>query len=274
MLHPIVPILLIVLLIRIYHRIEIKSIIVLEILMIGVWLFIRLLGALTPFILGFGFAYIFKFLWNALPFKKEYQRAIAAVLILIVCGGALFYTGRQVSRQARQMGSGLIKFYHEIVLPYVNGETFRAITIGVNPIVANGEKRQVETFYIATNHGVYSIQADTGDLPTRGGITNGTLLGKQVQALTTSRNVIYAGTTNGLYGYYKVLPRNGIERVRADGNIQRIHPRTWYKVEGTPFDTETVQAVNTPQWNSNQIYIGTQKGLYASNDSGRTWCEV
>ena len=89
--------------------------------MIGVWLFVRLLGALTPFILGFGFAYIFRFLWNALPFKKEYQRAIATVLILVICGGALFYTGKQVSRQARQMGTGLIKFYHETVLPYVNG---------------------------------------------------------------------------------------------------------------------------------------------------------
>ena len=274
LLHPIVPILLIVLLTRIYRRIEIKSIIILEILMIGVWLFIRLLGALTPFILGFGFAYIFRFLWNAFPFENKYQRSIATVLIFVVCGVALFYAGRQVSKQTRQMGSGLIKFYHEIVLPYVNGETFKAITIGVNPIVVNEEKRQVETFYIATNHGVYRIQADTGDLPTRVGITNGTLLGKQVQALTTSRNIIYAGTTNGLYGYYKVLPRNGIEMVGMDGNIQRIHPRTWYKVEGTPFDTETVQAVNTPQWNSNQIYIGTQKGLYASNDSGRTWREV
>lgn len=274
LLHPVVPILLIVLLTRIYRWIDIKSIIILEILMIGVWLFVRLLGALTPFLLGFGFAYIFRFLWNAFPFENKYQRSIATVLIFVICGVALFYTGRQVSKQTRQMGSGLIKFYHEIVLPYVNGETFSAITIGVNPIVANGEKRQVETFYIATNHGVYRIQTDTGDLPTRVGITNGALLGKQVQALTTSRNIIYAGTTNGLYGYYKVLPRKGIEMVRADGNIQRIHPRTWYKVEGTPFDTETVQAVNTPQWNSNQIYIGTQKGLYASSDSGRTWREV
>ncbi len=274
LLHPIVSILLIVLLTRIYRWINIKSIVVLEILMIGIWLFIRLLGALTPFLLGFGFAYIFRFLWNALPFKKEYQRAIATLLILVICGGALFYTGRQVSRQARQMGTGLIKFYHETVLPYVNGETFSAITIGINPIVTNGEKRQVETFYVATNHGVYSVQADIKDAAVRVGITNGALLGKQIQALTTSRNIIYAGTTKGLYRYYKILPRGGIEMIRADGSIRRIQSQTWHKVEGTPFDTATIQAVNTPHWNSAHIYVGTQNRLYTSNDSGRTWREV
>lgn len=274
LLHPIVSILLIVLLTRIYRWIDIKSIVVLEILMIGIWLFIRLLGALTPFLLGFGFAYIFRFLWNALPFKKEYQRAIATLLILIICGGALFYTGRQVSRQARQMGTGLIKFYHETVLPYVNGETFSAITIGINPIVANGEKRQVETFYVATNHGVYNVQADPKDAAVRVGITNGALLGKQIQALTTSRNIIYAGTTKGLYRYYKILPRGGIEMIRADGSIRRIQSQTWHKVEGTPFDTATIQAVHTPHWNSAHIYVGTENRLYTSNDSGRTWREV
>ncbi len=274
LLHPIVPILLIVLLTCIYRWIDIKSIIILQILLIGVWLFTRLLGALTPFLLGFGFAYIFRFLWNALPFKKEYQRAIATLLILLVCGGALFYTGRQVSRQARQMGTGLIKFYHETVLPYVNGETFSAITIGVNPIVANGEKRQEETFYVATNHGVYSVQTSTKDAAARAGITNGDILGKQIHALTTSRNIIYAGTTKGLYRYYKALPQGGIEMIRADGSIRRIQSQTWHKVEDTPFATATIQAVNTPHWNSAHIYVGTQNGLYTSNDSGRTWRAV
>ena len=282
LLHPVVSILLIVLLTQIYRWIQIKSIVVLEILMIGVWLFVRLLGALTPFLLGFGFAYVFRFLWNALPFKKEYQRAIATVLILVVCGGALFYTGRQVSRQARQMGNGLMKFYHETLLPYVNGETFKAIAIGVQPRTLKEteasptveETSKTETFYIATNHGVYSVQAGTRDAAARVGITNGELLGKQIQALTTSRNIIYAGTTKGLYRYYKVLPRGGIEMTRADGSIRRIQSQTWHKVEGTPFDTATIQAVNIPHWNSAHIYVGTQNRLYTSNDSGRTWREV
>ena len=282
LLHPVVAILLIVLLTRIYRWIQIKSIVVLEILMIGVWLFVRLLGALTPFLLGFGFAYVFRFLWNALPFKREYQRAIATILILVVCGGALFYTGRQVSRQARQMGSGLMKFYHETLLPYVNGETFKAIAIGVHPHAHKAtearptveETSKTETCYIATNHGVYSVQVDTKDATARIGITNGELLGKRIQALTTSRNLIYAGTTKGLYRYYKALPRGGIEMTRADGSVRRIQPQTWHKVEGTPFDTETIQAVNTPHWNSAHIYVGTQNGLYTSNDSGQTWHEV
>ena len=132
LLHPIVPILLIVLLIRVYRWIDLKSIVILEILMIVVWIFIRLLGVLTPFILGFGFAYVFRFLWNALPFKARYQRGLATVLIVLVCGGLLFYTGKQVSKQAGQMGSGLLKFYHEIVLSYVVGETFGAVAIRVN----------------------------------------------------------------------------------------------------------------------------------------------
>ena len=282
LLHPVVPILLIVLLIRIYRWIEIKSIVTLEILAIGVWLFVRLLGALTPFILGFCFAYVFRFLWNSLPFKREYQRGIATVLILIVCGGVVFYTGKQVSQQARQMGGGLMKFYHETVLTYVNGETFNAIAIGVNPLTVGdtiatsntAEKQPTETLYIATNHGVYKIQADVGGTHARVGITNGPLLGKQIQTLTTSRNVIYAGTQKGLYRYYKVLPRSGVEMVTADGKVRRIQSQVWHKVEGTPFDTTSVQAVNTPHWNSAWIYVGTQTGLYTSKDAGRTWNEV
>lgn len=282
LLHPIVPILLIVLLTRIYRWIDIKSIVVLEILMIGVWLFTRLLGALTPFILGFGFAYIFRFLWNAFPFENKYQRGIATVAILILCGGVLFYTGRQVSGQARQMGSGLIKFYYEIVLPYVNGETFKAVAINAHPLTGKDnnesstipENQQVEIFYLGTNYGIYEIQSESEGGRSRVGLTNGALLGKRIEALTTSGDIIYAGTTRGLYRYYKVLSEKEIEMIRADGSAQRIQPQIWHKVEGTPFDTASIQAVNTPHWDSTQIYVGTQNGLYMSNDSGRTWREV
>ena len=280
LLHPIVSILLIVLLTRIYRWIEIKSIVILEIVAIGVWLFVRLLGALTPFILGFVFAYVFRFLWNALPFKKEYQRGIATVLILVVCGGALFYTGRQVSRQARQMGSGLMKFYYEAVLPYVNGETFEAVAISIDPVEdesgtsTNEEERKVETFYIATNHGVYIIQTDADGTRSHVGITNGSILGRRIQALTTSENVIYAGTQRGLHRYYKALPANLTEVVGIDGSIRRIRSHVWHKVEGTPFDNASVQAVNTPHWDNTRLYVGTQKGLYTSSDAGRTWSEV
>ena len=282
LLHPVVSILLIVLLTRIYRWVEIKSIVILEIVAIGVWLFVRLLGALTPFILGFVFAYVFRFLWNALPLKKEYQRGIATVLILIVCGGALFYTGRQVSRQTRQMGSGLMKFYYETVLPYVNGETFNAVAIGVNPLSVGGEvatppteeKPKTEDFYIATNHGVYVIQTDPDGTRSRMGITNGSLLGRRIQALTTSGNVIYAGTQRGLHRYYKVLPAHRPEVVGIDGGIRSIRSHVWHKMEGTPFDNASVQAVTSTRWDSTQLYVGTLNGLYTSKDAGRTWREV
>ena len=271
-LHPIVAILLIVLLTRIYRWIDIRSIVILEIAMISLWLFTRLLDVLMPFILGFCFAYVFRFLWNALPFKKEYQRGIATVLILFVCGGVLFYTGRQVSRQASQMAAGLLKFYHEIVLPNAVGETFKAVAISVNPPADQAEVTDrddedgtTETFYLGTNHGIYEMRQDAEGKPFRVGITNGALLGKPIQALTASENVIYVGTQSGLYRYYKVAPADG-----SDAGPAQI----WQKLEDTPFDTLSVQAVNVPHWDETQIYVGTQNGLYISNNSGETWDPV
>ncbi|RKU23291.1 hypothetical protein C6500_02170 [Candidatus Poribacteria bacterium] len=283
LLHPIVPILLIVLLIRVYRWIDLKSIVILEILMIVVWIFIRLLGVLTPFILGFGFAYVFRFLWNALPFKARYQRGLATVLIVLVCGGLLFYTGKQVSKQAGQMGSGLLKFYHEIVLPYVVGETFGAVAISVDLVavededesLSNERNPQVETFYLGTNHGVYEIQQEIEGILSRIGITNGALLGKPIQALAATGNVIYAGTRSGLYRYYKAVPAHTTEAIDGDAaRTQNVTPKIWHKVEETPFDTISVQATSIPIWDNTQIYVGTEKGLYNSPDSGKTWREV
>ena len=272
LLHPVVPILLIVLLTRIYRWIDIRSIVILEIIMISVWVFIRLLGVLMPFILGFGFAYVFRFLWNALPFKKQYQRGIATSVIVLVCGGVLFYTGKQVSRQASQMGVGLLKFYHETILPHAIGETFTAVTISVNPRAdaddgpeSNEEVSPVETFYLGTNHGIYEVRPDTERKLSRIGITNGGLLGKPIRVLTASENIIYAGTQSGLYRYYKTPP--------ADEN-DADPTQVWHKVEDTPFDTLAIQAINVPHWDDTQIYVGTQKGLYASNNAGETWNPV
>ena len=272
LLHPVVPILLIVLLTRIYRWIDIRSIVILEIIMISVWVFIRLLGVLMPFILGFGFAYVFRFLWNALPFKKQYQRGIATTVIVLVCGGVLFYTGKQVSRQASQMGVGLLKFYHETVLPHAIGETFTAVAISVNPladedeVTENNEKSPpTETFYLGTNHGIYEMRPNTEGKLSLIGITNGGLLGKPVRVLTASENIIYAGTQSGLYRYYKTPPAD-----EKDASSTQV----WHKVEDTPFDTLAIQAINVPHWDDTQIYVGTQKGLYASNNAGETWNPV
>ena len=283
LLHPVVPILLIVLLTRVYRWIDLKSIVILEIVMIVGWIFIRLLGVLTPFILGFGFAYIFRFLWSALPFKARYLRGLATVVIVLVCGGLLFYTGKQVSRQTRQMGGGLLKFYHEIILPYVVGETFEAVAISVDlPTTieddvprGNDQATSAETFYLGTNHGIYEIRQGAEPELDRIGITNGALLGKRIQALTTGGSIVYAGTQSGLYRYYKALPVDAAETVGDDvTSTQSVTPKVWRKVEGTPFDTAAVQAINVPNWDNTQIYVGTQKGLYSSKDSGETWREV
>ena len=272
LLHPVVPILLIVLLTRIYRWIDIRSIVILAIIMISVWVFIRLLGVLMPFILGFGFAYVFRFLWNALPFKKQYQRGIATSVIVLVCGGVLFYTGKQVSRQASQMGVGLLKFYHETVLPHAIGETFTAVAISVNPLAnedevpENNEKSPpAETFYLGTNHGIYEMRPNTEGKLSPIGITNGGLLGKSIRVLTASENIIYAGTQSGLYRYYKTPLAD-----EKDASSTQV----WQKVEDTPFDTLAIQAINVPHWDDTQVYVGTQKGLYASNNAGETWNPV
>ena len=275
LLNPVVAILLIVLLTRVYRWIDIRSIVILEIVMISAWLFMRLLGVLMPFILGFGFAYFFRFIWRALPFKKQYQRAIATVAILLVCGSVLFYTGRQVSRQARQMGVGLLKFYYETLLPYAVGEAFTAVTISVNPSAVEDEARNqnaaenppTETFYLSTNNGIYEIRRNPEGKPSRISITNGGILGKRVQALAASENVIYAGTPSGLYRYYRVPTAGDTETFG-----QSVSPiQIWHKVTGTPFDTRSIEAINVLQWDDTQIYVGTQKGLYTSNDAGETW---
>ena len=277
LLHPIVPILLIVLLTRIYRWIDIKSIVILEIVMIGVWIFIRILGVLMPFILGFSFAYFFRFLWNALPFKKQYQRGIATILIALVCGGILLYTGRQVSRQASQMGVGLLKFYYETVLPYTIGEVFTAVTISINSSADEGEVTEesteeppTETFYLSTNHGIYEMRQGAEGEPFRFGITNGALLGQSIQAIAATENVIYAGTRSGLYRYYKVPPVDYAGTLRNQASPIQV----WHKVKDTPFDTRRVQAINILRWDNAQIYVGTQNGLYTSNDSGETWQPV
>lgn len=278
LLNPVVPILLIVLLTRVYRWIDIRSIVILEIVMISVWIFMRLLGVLMPFILGFGFAYFFRFIWRALPFKKQYQRGIATVAILLVCGGVLFYTGRQVSKQASQMGVGLLKFYYERLLPYAVGEVFTAVTISVNPSAVEGEipnqdaeeNPQTETFYLSTNNGIYEIRRNPEGEPSRISITNGAILGKHVQALAASENVIYAGTQSGLYRYGRVPPASDAETSRQSASPTQI----WRKVTGTPFDTRSIQAINILQWDDTQIYVGTQNGLYRSNDAGETWIPV
>lgn len=258
LLHPLVPVALIVLLIRIYRWVGIKFVVQLEIIMISLWLIVRMLGVLMPFILGFGFAYIFRFLWLAFPFKKRYQRAIATVLVVLVCGGMLILTGFGVVNQIGQMTAGLQRFSHEKLLPAIVGEDFEAVAVD-----SNGD---TETIYLSTDHGVYFFQIDkkaaakkTDLNPKKEGITNGEIVGKVVQTLAVSDEFIYAGTKDGVY------------------RRSKSNKSTWTKIDTTPFDILSVQTINVPSWNPKLIYVGTEKGLYRGiyngTDSSIDWYE-
>ncbi|MCE2400973.1 AI-2E family transporter [Candidatus Poribacteria bacterium] len=285
LLHPLVPIALIALLIRIYRWVDIKFVVQLEIIMIGLWLFVRMLGVLMPFILGFGFAYLFRFLWRALPFKKYYQRAIATVLIVLVCSGVLILTGFRVSNQVGQMAKGLQKFYHESLLPLVVGEEFTAFVSDVS-----GE---TETFYLGTNHGIYFYQInkdvdankENKDVdankentePERNGITNGELVGKPIQTIAVSDKFIYAGTKGGVYRCSKKIVKVAMGETE-DSLITPTEDLIWTKINATRFDNQSIQSVNIPSWDSSLIYVGTEtglyKGVYTNTDSIEQWSRV
>ena len=242
LLHPLVALLLIFLLTRIYRWLEIKIIATLEIVMIALWLLVTMLGVLMPFILGFGFAYLLRFISNAIPFKKPYQRRLAMLLILLVCGGVFFWTGRQIGKQASQMGKGLQQFYHESVLPFIVGETLEALAIeesGAEPKI-----------YLGTNHGVYVIEGDA-----RTGMTNGDIVGKQIRATPAPISAL-CRHADGLY-------RLEMEREKA----------AWAKVETLPLTHPQVLAIS-PGRGAASLYVGTAAGLYASEDSGETWVPV
>ncbi|MYG00016.1 hypothetical protein F4212_12925, partial [Candidatus Poribacteria bacterium] len=269
LLHPLVPIALIILLIRIYQWVGIKFVVHLEVIMIGLWLFVRMLGVFMPFILGFGFAYLFRFLWRALPFKKYYQRAIATVLIVLVCSGVLVVTSIAVGRQVGQMTAGLQKFFHESILPLIGGDEVVAFTVD-----ASGDN---ELFFLATNHGMYYLEEDSDteydeDKMKRKGITNGELLGKKIQHISVGKELIFAVAENGLYQCNK--PVVVIDEETNKPGVELPEDFEWKRIETRFFDNQTIQAINAPSWDPTLIYVGTNKGLYESKDEWQDWTEI
>ncbi len=309
LLHPLVPIALIVLLVRIYRYVGIKFVVHLEIIMIGLWIFVRMLGVFMPFILGFGFAYLFRFLWRALPFKKYYQRVIATVLIVVVCTSVIIFTGIAVGNQLNQMAKGLQKYFHETLIPFVNGEEFVDIVYD--------ETGEDKTLYLATDHGIYIYQLDkepvSSEKPKRIGITNGEIVGKRINAISVNNDYIYAGTDSGVYRCDKDIimvvtgktdelsestettessPRIGFMKKiwhgligfmkkiwhvligkRENSAVALSNKFVWKKIDTEFFDTRPVKAINTPSWNSDLIYVGTANGLFYSENSEEKWIE-
>lgn len=274
LLHPLVPIALIILLIRIYRWVGIKFVVHLEIIMIGLWLFVRMLGVFMPFILGFGFAYLFRFLWRALPFKRYYQRAIATVLIVLVCSGILVVTSIGVGRQVGQMAEGLQKFFHESVLPFFVGDKFVDFTVDLS-----GEE---ELFYLATDHGIYYLQENKDaeqneDKMNRKGITNGELLGKRIKHISVGKKSVFAVTENGLYQCNK--PEVIIDEEKNKPEVVIPEDFEWKRINTNFIDNQSIQAINAPSWDPHLIYVGTAKGLFESTDLegselGEIWTEI
>ena len=285
LLHPLLPIALIVLLIRIYRWVGIKFVVHLEIIMIGLWLFIRMLGVFMPFILGFGFAYLFRFLWKALPLKKVYQRAIATVLIVLVCSGVLIFTGIRVGTQVGQMAQGLQKFFHEGLLPLVLGEEFQ--------VLASDMSDDKETLLLGTDHGIYFLKNKDNDRKkvdiTNGellgkrinkdndrkkvGITNGELLGKRIKDITIGKKYIFACAEGEIYRCSKVVVPNQAGK-KKKSQIALPEELQWTKIQTDVFDDYSIQSINAPSWDPELIYVGTDKGLFESTDSGDKWKRV
>ena len=276
LLHPLIPVALIGLLIRIYRWVGIKFVVQLEIILISIWLVIRMLGVLMPFILGFGFAYLFRFLWKTLPFKKIYQRVIATVLIILICSGVLIFTGFGVGQQIGQMAQGLQKFYHEALLPLVVGEEFTEF----KSFVSN----ETETLFLGTNHGIYILEekektekGKTIKYVKRTGITNGELVGKSIHCIAVSDKYIYAGTQGGIYR----CDRQIVELARGEKDGSLIDPPEgliWKKINATRFNDRSIEAVNIPSWNPSLVYVGTEAGLfegtYSDDDIVEQWKKV
>lgn len=276
LLHPLIPVALIGLLMRIYRWVGIKFVVQLEIILIGVWLLIRMLGILMPFILGFGFAYLFRFLWKALPLNRIYQRVIVTILIILICSGVLILTGFGVRQQIAQMAAGLQKFYHEDLLPLVVGEEFTDFT----SYLSNG----TETLFLGTNHGIYILMekekekdGKTIKVVKRIGITNGELLGKPIHTIAVSDKYIYAGTQGGIYRCSRKIV--DVAKGKTKGSL--IKPdvdQIWKKINATRFDDRSIHDINIPSWNNAIIYVGTElglfKGVYSDDDVVEQWEHV
>ena len=285
LLHPLVAIALIALLIRIYRWVGIKFVVHLEIIMIGLWIFIRMLGVFMPFILGFGFAYLFRFLWKALPLKKVYQRAIATVLIVLVCSGVLIFTGIRVGTQVGQMAQGLQKFFHEGLLPLVLGEEFQ--------VLASDMSDGKETLLLGTDHGIYFLKNKDNDQKKAGitnsellgkrknkdndqkkvGITNSELLGKRIKDITIGKKYIFAYAEDEIYRCSKAVVPNQAGK-KKESQIALPEELQWTKIQTNVFDDYSIQTINAPSWDDYLIYVGTEKGLFESKDSGDNWERV
>jgi predicted PurR-regulated permease PerM len=127
LLHTIIPIALIFLLFKLRHISQTNSPIYVAIVLLMIWIFVKLLNILMAFILGFGLAYLFRFVLDSLMYiplpgrkginlSRKWARLFLVIITIIVIVGLVIYIP-QVITQAQQMGKGIAKFYNETLAP-------------------------------------------------------------------------------------------------------------------------------------------------------------
>ncbi len=275
LLHPIVAVILIVLLIRIRPIINVKSVVDLHILMIAIWVFKNLLSVLMPFLLGFGIAYYMRFLLDAiqdvpLPKGKRLQlprplaRGLLTVFIIGIFTLLFFYTVPQIGRQAQEMTKGLVRFYHQSIVPFAIGNEFNSV---VNqPIAIKGlPSETAATLENQLDQGKFSLELRqafqeneinfSADVQVSAGEEHGKWFisnsedGQTYEIQMAQDRLyilpesLYVGTEHGLY--------------RFDGNRNVPVDITDGALIG-----QSIQAISTTPFAEYQLLVGTPTGLY------------
>jgi predicted PurR-regulated permease PerM len=124
-LHPIVPFLLIPLLLSFRKHESTKNVIIIALVFIGLWVFVRLQGVFMPFLIGFSLAYVVNVAFMGLqdiPLPKgkrlHLPKWAAIVVLLLLLIGIITFLALgivpQLTQQVSDMQDGMFSFYEQI----------------------------------------------------------------------------------------------------------------------------------------------------------------
>ena len=275
LIHPMVGIVLIILLIRVRSLLNFQGIVDLHILMISFWVFNNLLGILMPFILGFGIAYLVRFFLDVLQdiplpkghrlrFCRGHARVILTVFILGVFVLLFLYVIPQIGKQSREMSKGLVRFYHQSIVPFVIGNEFNAIVVQ-----SNVSKRML----LDSTPKSSSKSEEIKLAPTLG------QLSEETQTMSSNEAEVPIGKrhTNWSLSDTRNGGKNAVRREKSGSNlfnqalylgtqqgIYRFNQGQNSLVDVTPGDLvgQSIQAMPTATYGRYQLLVGTSRGLY------------